>query len=315
MRNTLINSLCQLAQADPDVWLLTGDLGFSVLEPFYEQFPDRFINVGVAEQNMAGVAAGLALSGKRVVIYSIVNFTTLRCFEQIRNDICAHGASVVIVGVGAGYAYGAQGYTHHGLEDISVMRTLPGLDLAVPANVAEVETALQIAMERKGPTYIRLEKDAGATMSALEVAGEHGRMSCYRQGEDAAIIATGGLVGEAYDAAQLLAEEGVSVAVWSCPWLAPFDATTLNMLSQRHGVILTAEEGVATGGLASAVALQLAENPNNQTRLLVASVTDPLNVPTLSQPSARRHHGLDAAGLAGRLLAVCQSGEVGDLPG
>lgn len=310
MRNSLVDNLCRLAQDNPDIWLLTGDLGYSALEPFYEQFPDRFINVGVAEQNMAGIAAGLALSGKRVVIYSIINFVTLRCFEQIRNDICAHCANVIIVGVGAGYAYGAQGYTHHGLEDISVMRTLPNLDVAVPANVTDVETILHLAMQREGPTYIRLEKDGGTTASALSGNAARGRMACFREGEDAVIIATGGLVGEAYAAAQILAKQELSVAVWSCPWLAPFDDVTLEMLAKHYSVILTSEEGTAVGGLASAVALSLAEGPTSQTRLLTASVKDPLTVPTLSQASARRHHGLDAASLAARLVAVCQDSEI-----
>jgi len=307
MRSAVIDTLCRLAEEDPNIWLLTGDLGFSVLETFAERFPDRFINVGVAEQNMAGIAAGLALSGKRVVIYSIVNFATMRCLEQIRNDICAHHANVIIIGAGAGYAYGAQGYTHHGLEDIAIMRALPGLDIAAPATKAEAEAALRAGMKRNGPTYIRLEKDAGAPMTALTTGSDSYGMSCYRNGEDAAIVATGGLVGEAMGAAELLMAEGLSVAVWSCPWLSPFDKATFEMLIQRHRFILTAEEGVASGGLASAAALALAELPPTQlpttrTRLLFAAVTDALAVPVLAQASARSHHGLDAAGLAARLL-------------
>lgn len=312
MRNALVDSLCKLAEDDPDIWLLTGDLGFSVLERFSERFPERFINVGVAEQNMAGVAAGLALSGKRVVIYSIVNFATLRCLEQIRNDICAHGANVVIVGVGAGYSYGAQGYTHHGLEDISIMRALPGLDVTAPANRIEAEAVLRAAMRRDGPTYIRLEKDAGVAASLPLAEIERGRMVCYRQGEQAAIVATGGMLAEALGAAEQLASKGLSVAVWSCPWLTPLDTSTLCELTQRHDVILTAEEGVVNGGLGSATALALA-NFATQTRLLVAAVDDVLEVPTLSQASARVHHALDASGLAARLLSVGAFHEIGDL--
>ncbi|MBT4690938.1 MAG: transketolase [Rhodospirillaceae bacterium] len=314
MRNALIDLLCELADNDPDIWLLTADLGYSVLERFAERFPERYINVGVAEQNMVGIAAGLALSGKRVVIYSIVNFVTMRCLEQIRNDICAHGANVVIVGVGAGYSYGAQGYTHHGLEDISVMRALPGLDVTAPGNCLEAEAVLRVAMQHDGPTYIRLEKDAGASASLPLKDIERGRMACYREGGHAAIVATGGMLGEALGAAELLERDGLSVAVWSCPWITPLDTATLDLLTQRHDVILTAEEGVINGGLGSATALALA-NVAAKSRLLVAGVGEVLSVPTLSQTSARNYHALDAAGLAARLLSVCSGHEVSDLLG
>lgn len=122
MRTAFIETLCELAAADPRIWLLTGDLGFSVLEVFAERFPDRYVNMGVAEQNMTGVAAGLAMSGKIVFTYSIANFPTLRCLEQIRNDVCYHEASVKVVAVGGGLSYGNLGYTHHGIEDLAVMR-------------------------------------------------------------------------------------------------------------------------------------------------------------------------------------------------
>ena len=137
MRNNFIKELVLQAASNDRIWLLSGDLGFSVLEPFIEKFPERFSNVGVAEQNMAGVAAGLAMSGNQVFIYSIANFAVMRCLEQIRNDICYHNANVVVVSVGGGFCYGSQGYTHHGLEDLGVMRSMSNMTVIAPADPFE----------------------------------------------------------------------------------------------------------------------------------------------------------------------------------
>ena len=132
MRNTFIDTLCELAAEDARVWLMCGDLGYSVLERFADRFPNRYINAGVAEQNLTGVAAGLALSGKIVFTYSIANFPIMRCLEQVRNDVCYHNLNVKIVAIGCGFAYGAAGYSHHGAEDLAVMRTLPNMTVVAP---------------------------------------------------------------------------------------------------------------------------------------------------------------------------------------
>jgi transketolase len=158
MRTTFIQTLCEIAERDERVWLLTADLGYSVLEPFAERFPSRFLNVGVAEQNMIGVAAGLAHSGKMPFVYSIANFPTLRCFEQIRNDVCYHEANVKIVAVGGGFAYGAQGYTHHGVEDLGVMRLLPNMIVVAPGDPVETRGATLAMAAHRGPCYLRLGK-------------------------------------------------------------------------------------------------------------------------------------------------------------
>ena len=159
MRKTFITTLLALAEADPDIWLLNADLGFSFLEPFAERFPGRYLNVGVAEQNMIGVATGLALSGAKVFAYSIANFPTLRCLEQIRNDVCYHRAHVVVVAVGAGFAYGSQGYTHHAIEDLAVMRALPGMRVGVPGNRHETKALVTHFAREPGPAYLRLGRD------------------------------------------------------------------------------------------------------------------------------------------------------------
>ena len=141
MRTSFIDTLCQVAENDRRVWLVTGDLGYSVLEKFSSKFPERYLNAGVAEQNMVGVAAGLAMTGKVVFVYSIANFPTLRCLEQVRNDVCYHKLSVKIVAVGCGLAYGGHGYTHHGVEDLGVMSLLPHMTVIAPGDPVETRWA------------------------------------------------------------------------------------------------------------------------------------------------------------------------------
>ena len=158
MRTAFIKTLTELAKKDKSIYLLTGDLGFSVFEEFKKKFPDRFINCGVAEQNMMGVAAGLAMNRKKVVVYSIIPFVTMRCFEQVRNDVCLQNLDVKIVGVGGGMSYGQQGLTHHAIDDIAVMRSLLNIRIIVPADPIETELAVKSMLKINGPVYLRLEK-------------------------------------------------------------------------------------------------------------------------------------------------------------
>ena len=159
MRNAFIKTLSQLALENENIYLLTGDLGYSVFEDFQKKFSKRFINMGISEQNMMGVAAGLALSGKTVFVYSIIPFLIFRCFEQIRNDICYHDLNVKLIGVGGGFSYGVNGYSHYAVEDISIMKTLSPMTILCPGDPMEVEYAVKSAERRKGPFYVRLGKN------------------------------------------------------------------------------------------------------------------------------------------------------------
>jgi len=304
LRRAFVEALCDAAEADPDLWLLTADLGYSVLEVFRDRFPERTINVGVAEQNMIGIATGLALSGKRVVAYSIVNFATLRCLEQIRNDVCYHAVSVKIVGVGGGYAYGAQGYTHHGLEDLAVMRTLPNLDVIAPADPIETRLVTAHMLGAPGPAYLRLGKAGENTLHDGLSAVVRGRMIRCREGNNALILTTGGLLKEALGAAELAGRDGVSVAVWSSPWLRPLDSESVAEAARRFSLIVTAEEGVTRGGLGSAVAEVLAGLSGPTARLVIAGAGDIPGFVATSQTLARQSHGLDAPGLAARIASA-----------
>jgi transketolase len=295
MRTSFLEELLEVAQADERVWLVTGDLGFSVLEPFAARFPDRYLNVGVAEQNMMGVAAGLAHSGKIPFTYSILNFATIRCLEQIRNDVCYHEANVKVVGVGGGYAYGSLGYTHHGVEDLAIMRALPGLTVVAPGDPAEARLATRAIAARPGPCYLRLGKANEPKVHASPPDFVLGRALTVRPGSDVTLISTGGMLKECVDTAERLAADGIDARVISMPTLKPIDVQTIIRAAHETGAIVTAEEHSISGGLGSAVAEVLAES-HAHARFRRFGAADQLQRAVGSQAHMRR--------LAGDLHAV-----------
>lgn len=252
MRTAFIESLLQAASENPDIWLLCGDLGYSVLESFAAKFPDRYLNVGVAEQNMAGIAAGIALSGKTVFIYSIGNFPTLRCLEQLRNDVCYHGADVKVVAVGAGYAYGSQGYTHHAIEDAGIMAMLPGIEVFVPCDPMEVRAATRLIAGSGKPSYLRLgrqgEPNLGTAVTDLR------KPRVLRGGRDVVILVSGTIASRALAAARELAGQSCDVGVVSVSCLKPLDEAAIREAVDGASLIVTLEEHVLRGGLFSLLA-------------------------------------------------------------
>lgn len=253
MRTAFIEALCEVAATDPRIWLLTGDLGYSVLERFSGQFPNRYINVGVAEQNMIGVAAGLAMSGKTVFVYSIANFPTLRCLEQIRNDVCYHNVNVKIVAVGGGLSYASLGYTHHGVEDLAILRVLPNMTVLAPGDPVEARLATRAIAVHPGPCYLRLGKAGEPVVYQKEPKFEIGKAVVVREGSDLAILSTGGMLRTAVDAAVQLSGRGISAAVLSLPTVQPLDEKAITDVARRTGHVITLEEH-GPGGLADAVA-------------------------------------------------------------
>lgn len=262
MRTAFIKTLIELARIDKHIYLLVGDLGYSVVEPFAGEFPNRFINIGVAEQNMTGIAAGLALSGKTVFTYSIANFPTLRCLEQIRNDICYHNANVKIVAVGGGLAYGALGVTHHGIEDLAIMRALPNMIVIAPGDPMEAVLATRAVVEWTGPCYLRLGKAGEPVVHQTPPDFQIGKGITIRKGNDATLIATGSMLYNTVQAAEMLTEEGIQVRVLSMHTIKPLDAEAVMAAAQETGAIVTVEEHSIIGGLGSAVAEVLAEAGN-----------------------------------------------------
>lgn len=297
MRNTFVNALCDLAEQDERVWLLCGDLGYSVLERFSERFPNRYVNMGVAEQNMVGVAAGLALSGKVVFTYSIANFPVMRCLEQLRNDVCYHNLNVKTVAVGGGLAYGTHGYTHHGVEDIAVMRTLPNMVVLAPGDPVEARLATQALLAHDGPGYLRLGKGGEANIHQEAPEFQIGRALLLRDGGDVTIIATGAILAEAVAAADLLASKGIQATLLSMPSIQPFDTVAVLHAASRTPLIVTVEEHRLVGGLGSVVAETLACASGTYARLMAYGVTAS---PSLvgSATFLRERNGLDAEHLA-----------------
>jgi transketolase len=307
MRNAFVETLCELAVQDERIWLLTGDLGYSVLERFATQFPRRYVNAGVAEQNLTGVAAGLAHSGKIVFTYSIANFPIMRCLEQVRNDVCYHKLNVKIVAVGGGVAYGTHGYTHHSVEDIAVMRALPNMTVVAPGDPVETALATRAVLDHNGPCYVRLGKGGERTVHEHEPKFQLGRAIVLREGDDVTLISTGAILGEAVEAAELLAQRSIQAGVLSMPTVKPLDIDAVLAAASRSRLVVTIEEHNVVGGVGSAVAEVLAEMDGDRARLLRCGVTASPYV-IGSQAHLRRVNGLDAEGLARMIRQVLEPG-------
>jgi transketolase len=305
VRNTFVSTLCELAEHDQRIWLLCGDLGYSVLEKFADRFPTRYVNMGVAEQNMAGVAAGLALSGKIVFTYSIANFPIMRCLEQVRNDICYHKLNVKIVAVGGGLAYGTHGYTHHSVEDLAVMRALPNMTVVAPGDPVETRLAARALVEHDGPCYLRLGKGGEPIIHNQDPDFRIGRAIVLRDGGDVTLISTGAILSEVIKAADMLADRGVRAGVISMPSVTPVDARAILDAAARSRRIISVEEHGTTGGLGSAVAEVLAESNEAGVRLVRCGVSvGPYEIG--GQAYLRQLNHLDAASLAETACGVVE---------
>jgi transketolase len=258
MRNAFASWLCRNAERDERVRLLTGDLGFTVFDEFAERFPDRFLNVGVAEQNMVGVATGLAEAGFIPFVYSIATFASMRPYEFIRNGPLLHRLPVRIVGVGAGFDYGANGITHYALEDVAIMRSQPAMTVIAPADRDQTSAALDATWDLDGPLYLRLGK-GGDAVPGLDGRFELGRATTIREGGDLALIGLGGIAAELVEASRELEGRGLraSVTVVSSLTAEP-DEELIRVLSEVP-LALTVEAGYVKGGLGSEVAETIVE--------------------------------------------------------
>jgi len=253
MRDAFLKSLNNLAQADKDVVLLTADLGFGVFEQFELDFPNQFFNVGVAEQNMTGVAVGLSLEGKKVITYSIGNFPILRCLEQIRNDACYHDANLMIVGSGGGFSYGALGMSHHATEDLSILRALPSITVVAPTTAWEAGQATKLLVKRGGVSYLRLDKTAAKERNFNDNIFALGEARRHHEGTDITLVTTGGILADVKEAAIKLERLGFSIRVLGIHTLKPIDTDEIILAVKETGGIITIEEHNKDGGLGSAV--------------------------------------------------------------
>lgn len=258
MRTAFLKTFMESAEKDKNIYLLVGDLGFSVFEDFAKKFPNRYVNCGVAEQNMMGIAAGLALTGKKVVVYSIIPFVTMRCFEQIRNDICLQNLDVKIIGIGGGYSYGQLGATHHSIEDIAIMKSLPNMNVLIPADPIETKLLVKNMMEHNSPTYLRLGKSKEENLYNENFSFKVGRANVLRNGRSLAIIGMGPILKNALKAADILIKDNIICKVVSISTIKPIDEKAI-IESAKTGFIVTVEEHNIIGGLGDSVAAILAQ--------------------------------------------------------
>ena len=254
MRDVFIQRLTEVAESNPRVLLITGDLGFNVLNAFAERFPRQYLNAGVAEQNMTGIATGLAMEGRVVFTYSIANFPTLRCLEQIRNDACYHAANVKVVAIGGGFSYGALGVSHHATEDLSILRSLPELTVVAPGDDWEAAEATSALVTAPGTCYLRLDRSSAPATNRPDEQFQLGRGRVIRQGEDMTLMAVGGILGIALEAAERLVGEGIECRVVSMHTVKPLDREAILAACRETGGIVTIEEHTIDGGLGGAVA-------------------------------------------------------------
>jgi len=263
MRKTFINTLVELARKDNRIFLITPDIGYSVLEPFMKEFPERYLNVGVAEQNAVSIAAGLALSGMIPYVYTIMPFVAMRPYEQIRVDVAYMNTNVRIVGVGAGFSYGAAGATHHSIEDIAIMRCLPNMTVVCPGDPWETEQAVRASVNHKGPMFFRLGKQGEPVINNPKNKFKIGKATVIRKGTDVNIITTSNTLELSNKVCDALKEKNISATLISMHTVKPLDTQMVNSLLKNEKPIFTIEEHSIIGGLGSAVAEIIAESNFN----------------------------------------------------
>ena len=302
MRNAFADEITKLGQADPRVVLLSGDIGNKLFDKFKEHAAGRFFNCGVAEANMMSVASGMALSGLRPFIYTITPFTTTRCFEQIRVDACYHEAPVVIVGTGSGLSYAELGPTHHSLEDLAILRTLPGMTVLAPCDEVELRLGLRAALRLDGPVYMRIGKKGEPIVHRQAPDFRIGRAITVRDGRDVCLVATGTIMPVVLAAAEALERDGVSARVESFHTVKPLDAQRLAEVFAACAVVAVVEEHGKVGGLAGAVAEWRAGHAQARARMLGFGTDDVFMHEIGSQDYARRKFGLTADNIVREVL-------------
>ena len=294
MRDTFVRTLLEIAKKDKNVYIITGDLGFGVLKPFWDELPNQIINAGIAEQNMTSIAAGLALQGKVVYTYSIGNFPTLRCIEQIRNDCAYHNANVKVVCVGGGFVYGSLGMSHHATEDLAMMRSLPDVTVVAPGDLVEAACATRAIYETPGTCYLRLgrggEKQIHEKLDSFEI----GKAIKIKDGKNVAIFSTGAIFDEVDEAYRCLANEGITPAVYTFPTVKPIDKEIIIECASNFDTIVTVEEHNLSGGFGSAVAEVIARDARAKAKLVSIGLDDRYSSVVGSQDFLRKEYSIDA---------------------
>jgi transketolase len=304
MRNAFAREMAVLGSEREALVLLSGDIGNRLFDDYKRHFPSRFVNCGVAEANMIGMAAGMAQCGLRPVAYTINAFITTRCFEQIRVDVCYQNVPVTMVGVGAGLSYAALGGTHHSCEDIGILRLLPNLTVICPGDAIEVQLALRAGLDHDGPVYLRLGKKGEPRVHKTVPAFTIGKGIRVRAGDDVCLLSTGNMLPVAVDAAAELARRGISAEVVSMHTVKPLDEELLAEAFWRFTAVVTVEEHASRGGLGGSVAEWLTDQPPQRARLCRIGTSDMFLHDAGEQDYARRHFGLTSANVAATAMRL-----------
>lgn len=309
MRNHVISEVIELAGQDKRIMMLAGDLGFNVIEGFRDKYPDRFVNVGIAEQNMSAVAAGLALSGNIVFTYSIGNFATLRGIEQIRNDICYHHANVKILAVGCGFAYGDLGMTHHATEDIAMMRALPYMRVFVPSDSKEAVFCLREAYTYDGPAYVRMARGGEPDFHCQY---DEGQMSDFLEISPCSsivnILCCGTILSEGYKLKEMLSHNGIEAGLFSVPFVKPINGERVLDVSKRSQLIVTMEDHNIIGGLGGTVAEIISSVWEKHAVLLRIGLDETFTEIVGEQNYLRRYYGMNAENVLPRIMEILNNG-------
>ncbi len=293
MRDTFVKTLLEIAKKDKNVYIITGDLGFGVLKPFWDELPNQIINAGIAEQNMTSIAAGLALQGKTVYTYSIGNFPTLRCIEQIRNDCAYHNANVKVVCVGGGFVYGSLGMSHHATEDIAMMRSLPDVAVLAPGDLVEAECATKAIYEHQGTCYLRLGRGGERRIHDKLENFAIGKAIEIEKGTNVAVFSTGAIFDEVFDACEHLKQQGIKPTIYTFPTVKPIDKQVILDCAKTHKAIITVEEHNLSGGFGSAVAEVMAES-DVKAKLVRVALDDRYSCIVGSQKYLRQQYSIDS---------------------
>lgn len=301
MRNKTIQTIKKHAKNNKNIILLAADLGFNVLEPFQEEFPNRFFNCGIAEQNLMGVAAGLAKEDKQVFLYSINNFLTARCLEQVRNDCALNHLNVNILCVGGGLTYGTAAMSHHGTEDIAIMRALPNVIVATPCDKLEAECIIDSIIDINETCYIRLERANGVDIHNEINNFEFGKAIKIKDGNDIVIFAVGSIINEAIKASEELSKQGLSIAIYSFPTVKPLDEELIKECAQKFKLIVTLEEHNICGGFGSAVSEVLSQYKHDSVQLIIG-IDDTYSYEIGSQEYLRKYYKIDSNSIQEKII-------------
>ena len=299
MRNIFVDEMNRIMREDSRVVFLSAECGFNVVESLAAEFPDRYYNLGIAEQSLVGTAAGVALRGLKPVAYTMAMFLTMRAYEQIRVDVAYQNLPVILAGVIPGLGYGNSGPTHHSIEDAAIMRVLPNMTVIYPGQAIDVRAAARQALQMEGPCYIGLGRaSAGLDVSYTAAQFQIGKAIQMTDGRDAAVFAYGAMLPVAVEAAKLLEKQGVSLRVYNMHTVKPLDTAAVASAATECGTILTLEEENIIGGLGGAAAEYLAEHSELACRFKRLGIPDTYGTAAGRQAWLHKQYGIDADSVA-----------------